>query len=43
MNQMQEAYDKKMKYMNDKMEALQADYANKLRDMQNWVINMERA
>ena len=42
-NHMQEAYDKKMKEMNDRMEALQADYANQLKKMQNQVINMERA
>ena len=29
--------------MKDRMEALQADYANQLKNMQNWVINMERA
>ena len=40
---MQEAYDKKMKEMNDRMEALQANYTNQLKNMQNWVINMERA
>ena len=40
---MQETYDKKMKEMNDRMEALQADYTNQLKNMQNWVINMERA
>ena len=40
---MQEAYDKKMKEMNDRMEALEADYANQLKNMQNQVINMERA
>ena len=39
---MHETYDKNMKEMNDRMEALQANYANKLRDMQNWVINVER-
>ena len=39
----QETYDKKMKEMNDRMEALQADYANQLKNMQNRVINMERA
>ena len=43
MNHMQEAYDKKMKEMNDRMEALQADYANQLKNIQNRVINMERA
>ena len=43
MNHMQEAYDKKMKDMNDMMEALQAVYANQLKNMQNQVINMERA
>ena len=42
-NHMQETYDKKMKKMNDRMEALQADYANQLKKMQNRVINMERA
>ena len=36
---MQETYDKKWKEMNDRMEALQADYAK----MQNRVINVERA
>ena len=36
---MQETYDKKMKEMNDRIEALQADYVK----MQNRVINMERA
>ena len=35
---MQETYDKKIKEMNDRMEALQADYAK----MQNRVINVER-
>ena len=42
-NDMQEDYDKKMKEMNDRMEALQVDYANQLKNMQNRVINMERA
>ena len=32
-----------MKDMNDRMEALQVDYANQLRNMQSRVINMERA
>ena len=36
---MQETYDKKIKEMNDRMEAMQADYAK----MQNRVINVERA
>ena len=40
---MQETYDKKMKEVKDKMEALRADYANQLKKMQNRVINMERA
>ena len=35
----QDTYDKKMKEMNDRMEALQVDYAK----MKNRVINMERA
>ena len=43
MNHMQETNDKKMKEMNDRMEALQVDYANQLKNMQNRVINMERA
>ena len=42
-NHMQETYDKKMKEMNDRMEALQTDYANQLKKIQNRVINMERA
>ena len=32
-----------MKEMNDMMEALQANYANEIKTMQNRVINMERA
>ena len=36
---MQETYDKKIKEMNDRMEAMQANYAK----MQNRVINVERA
>ena len=43
MNHMQEAYEKKMKDMNDRIEALQADYANQLKNIQNRVINMERS
>ena len=35
---MQENYDKKIKEMNDRMEALQVDYGK----MQNRVINVER-
>ena len=42
-NHMQETYEKKMKEMNDRMEAFQADYANQLKNMQNQVMNMERA
>ena len=42
-NHMQETSDKKMKEMNDRMEALQANYVNQLKDMQNRVINIERA
>ena len=35
MNQMQEAYDKNIKDMNEKMGALQTDYANQMKNMQN--------
>ena len=42
-NHIQEAYDKKMKEMNDRMEPLQVDYVNQLKNMQNRVINMESA
>ena len=40
---MQEAYDKNIKELNEKMEAIEATYTNQLKNMQNRVVPMERS
>ena len=39
---MQEAYDKKIQELNDKMEAMEATYTNQLKNMRNRVVTMKR-
>ena len=40
---MQEAYDKKIKDLNEKMESMEATSTNQLKNMQNQVVTMERS